>query len=90
MRQRFEVLNILVKWKNMIKKQTDKKMKALQIDKVTKYKNQFLQFGQNNWIGIHFKIDKYGVSKKVNRTLLKKVQRLLSNAQYDKSFGLTF
>jgi len=63
MRQRFEVLNMLVEWKNMIEKQTVKKIKVLQIDNIEEYKNQFLQFIQNNWIDIHFKIGKHDVTK---------------------------
>ena len=39
MRQRFEVLDMLVKWKNMIEKQTGRKIKLLQIDNVGKYKD---------------------------------------------------
>ena len=39
MRQRFEVLDMLVKWKNMIEKQTGRKNKVLQIDNVRKYKD---------------------------------------------------
>jgi len=39
MRQRFEVLDMLVKWKNMIEKQTGRKNKVLQIDNVGKYKD---------------------------------------------------
>ena len=38
MRQRFEVLGMLVKW-NMMEKQTDRKIKELQIDNIEKYKN---------------------------------------------------
>ena len=42
MRQIFEVLHMLVKWKNMMEKQIGKKIKILQIDSVRKYKDQFL------------------------------------------------
>jgi len=42
MRQKFDVLNMLVMWKDMIEKQTGKKIKELQIGNVEKYKNQFL------------------------------------------------
>ena len=38
---------MLVKWKDMIEKQTGRKIKELQIDNVERYENQFLQFGQN-------------------------------------------
>jgi len=42
MRQRFEVLGMLVKWKDMMEKQTGRKIKELQIGNVERYKNQFL------------------------------------------------
>ena len=45
--------------------------------------NQFLRFGQN--IGTHFTEGIHG-SKEINRSLLEKVQCLLSNAILDKSF----
>ena len=41
MRQKFEALGMLVKWKDMMEKQTGGKIKELQIDNVKKYKNQF-------------------------------------------------
>jgi len=69
-----------------MQKQTDRKMRVLQIDNVGEYKDQFLQFGQNNEIGIHFKAGKHGMGKETNRSFLEKVQYLLSNAQLDKSF----
>ena len=50
---------MLVKWKNMMEKQTGRKNKVLQINNVGKYKDQFLQLGQNNEINIHFKIGKH-------------------------------
>ena len=58
----------------------------LQIDNIVDYKDQFLQFGQNNEIGIHFTNIKYGVAKKMNAFLLEKFRCLLSNTQFDKSF----
>ena len=63
-----------------MEKQTDRKIRVLQIDNVGEYKNQFLQFGQNNGISIHFKIGKHGMAKEMNRFLLEKVRCLLSNA----------
>jgi len=42
MRQRFKALGMLVKWKDMMEKQTDRKIKELQIENVGSYKNQFL------------------------------------------------
>jgi len=63
-----------------MEKQTYMKIKELQIDNVEKYKNQFLQFGQNTGIGTHFTNGIYGLAKKINRCLLEKVRYLLSNA----------
>ena len=42
MRQKFKVLHMLVKCKNIMEKQADKKIKVLQIDNVGEYKDQFL------------------------------------------------
>jgi len=86
MRQRFETLCMLVKWKDMMEKQIGRKIKELQISNNEKYKNQFLQFGQNTSIGTHFTNRIHGLAKKINRSLLEKVQCLLSNARLDKSF----
>ena len=57
-----------------------------QVNHVGKYKNQFLRFGQNTSISIHFTIEKHGLTKEMNHSLLEKVRCLLSNAQLDKSF----
>ena len=38
MRQRFEAPGMLVKWKDMMKKQTSRKIKKLQIGNVERYK----------------------------------------------------
>jgi len=63
----------------MMGKQTSRKIKVLQIN-VEKYKDQFLQFGQNNEIGIHFKIGEHGLAKEMNCSSLEKIRYLLSNA----------
>ena len=60
--------------------------KELQIGNVERDMNQFLRFGQNIGIGIHFTEGIYGLAKKVDRSLLEKVRCLLSNARLDKSF----
>jgi len=52
---------------------------------VEKYKNQFLQFGQNTGIGNHFTNGIHELAKKINCFLLEKVRCLLSNARLDKS-----
>ena len=51
MRQRCEDLDMLVKWKGRMEKQTGRKIKELQISNVERDMNQFLLFGQNT--GIH-------------------------------------
>ena len=63
-----------------MKKQTDKKSKVLQFDDVGEYKrDQFLQFGQNNDIDMHFTIQKQiKVAKEMNRALLEMACCLLS------------
>ena len=69
-----------------MEKHIGRKIKELQISNNEKYKNQFLQFGQNTSIGTHFTNRIHGLAKKINRSLLEKVQYLLSNARLDKSF----
>jgi len=39
MRQRFEALDMLMKWKDMMEKQTGKKIKEIQIGNVERYNN---------------------------------------------------
>ena len=85
MRQRFEAY-MLVKWKDMMEKQTGRKIKELQIDNVERYKNQFLQFVQSTGMGSHFTDGIHMLVKEINRFLLEKAQCLLSNARLDKSF----
>ena len=67
----------------MMEKQIDRKIKVLQIDSVREYKDQFLRFGQNTSIGVHFTNKIHRVAKKINRSLLKKVQYLLFYASLD-------
>ena len=86
MRQRYEVLDMLVKWKGRMEKQTGRKIKELQFGNVERYMNQFLRFGQNTGIGTHFTEGIHGLAKEINRSLLEKVRWLLSNAGLDKSF----
>ena len=45
-RQKYEALGMLVRWKDMMEKQIGRKIKELQIGNVKRYKNQFLQFSQ--------------------------------------------
>ena len=77
---------MLVKWKDIMEKQTGKKRKELQIGNVERYINQFLQFSQNTGIVTHFTNEVHRLVKKINRSLLEKVQCLFSNTRLDKSF----
>ena len=70
----------------MMEKQTGRKIKELQINNVEKYKNRFLQFGQNTGIDTHFTNGIQELAKKINRSLLEKVRCLLSNVRLNKSF----
>ena len=70
---RCEVLDMLVKWKGRMEKQTGRKIKELQIDNIERDMNQFLRFGQNTGIGTHFTKGINGLAKKENRSLLEKV-----------------
>jgi len=69
-----------------MEKQTDRKIKELQIGNIERYKNQFLQFDQNTGIGTQFTNGLHGLAKEISRSLLEKVQRLLFNTRLDKSF----
>ena len=64
MRQRYETLDMLVKWKGIMGKQTGKKIKELQIGNIERNMNQFLRFGQNTSIGTHFTEGIHGLLRK--------------------------
>ena len=49
-----------------MKNQTGKKIKVLWYYHVEKYKDSFLQFGQNNGIETHFTDEKDGVAREVS------------------------
>ena len=86
MRQRSEVLDVLVKWRGRMERQIGRKIKELYIGNVGIDINQFLQFGQNTGTATHFSTGTDGLAKEINRSLLEKARYLLSNAQLDKSF----
>ena len=86
MRQRCEALDMLVKWKKIMEKQTGRKINELQISNVERYMNQFLQFGQNTGIRTHFTDGIHGLAKEISRSLLEKARCLLSNARLNRSF----
>ena len=54
MRQRCEALDMFVKWKEIIEKQTGRKIKELQTGNVERYMDQFVRFGQNTGIDTYF------------------------------------
>ena len=83
MRQRCEALDMLVRWKDMMEKQTGRKIKELQIGIV---ENQFLRFDQNTGISTHFTDGIHGLAKEINCSLLEKARCLLSIARLDKFF----
>jgi len=64
---------MLLKWKDIMEKKICRKIKELQIDNAERYKNQFLQFGQNTSTDTHFTNRIYGLAKEINRSLLEKV-----------------
>ena len=56
--------------------QTGRKIKEFQTGNVKRYKNQFLQFGQNTGI---FTDEIHELAKEINRSLQEKARCLLSN-----------
>jgi len=73
-----------------MKNQTGRKIKLLQFDHIREYKDQFLQFGQNNGMKMHFTIQKDEIAKKIICALLEKVRYLLYTPSLDKSFWVEF
>jgi len=86
MRQKCETLDLLVKRKGRMEKQTSRNIKELHIGNIERDMNQFLRFSQNTGIGTHFTESIHGLAKKINCSLLEKIRCLLSNARLDKSF----
>ncbi|KAH9770422.1 hypothetical protein KPL71_012370 [Citrus sinensis] len=91
MRAKDEVIEIFMKWKKLVETQTDRKIKVLQFDNGGEYTSySFLQVCQNEGIKRHFTVrhtpQQNGVVERMNRTLLEKVQCMLSNAGLDKKF----
>ncbi|KAH9783052.1 Integrase catalytic domain-containing protein [Citrus sinensis] len=91
MRANDEVPEIFVKWKKLVETQTGRKIKVLRYDNGGEYtSDSFLQVCQNEGIKRHFTVrhipQQNGVAERMNRTLLKKVRCMLSNAGLDKKF----
>jgi len=49
-----------------MEKETYRKIKELQIGHVKRYKNQFLQFGNNTGIGTYFTYELHGLVKEMH------------------------
>ena len=91
MKNKNEVLGIFLKLKKMVEAQTGRKVKRLRSDNGGEYKNDsFIQICQDESIVRHFTIrdtpQQNGVAERMNRTILEKVQCMLSNAGLGKGF----
>ncbi|KAE8673094.1 hypothetical protein F3Y22_tig00111812pilonHSYRG00176 [Hibiscus syriacus] len=91
MKSKDEVLQIFLKWKNMIENQTGRKIKRLRTDNGGEYKSDpFYDVCHEYGIVRHFTVrhtpQQNGVSERMNRTLLEKVRCMLSNAGLGKAF----
>ncbi|KAH9754791.1 hypothetical protein KPL71_015554 [Citrus sinensis] len=79
------------KWKKMVETQTGRKVKRFRSDNGGEYKNDsFLQICQDKGIVRHFTVrdtpQQNGVAEHMNRTILEKVQCMLSNTGLGKEF----
>ena len=86
-----EVFETFLVWKKMVENQTGRKIKVLQSDNGTEYRNdQFSIFCKKEGISRHFTVrdtpQQNGVAERMNRTLLEKVRCMLSNAGLGKQF----
>ena len=86
-----EVFETYLVWKKMVENQTGRKIKVLQSDNGTEYRNdQFSIFCKKEGISRHFTVrdtpQQDGVAERMNRTLLEKVRCMLSNAGLGKQF----
>ena len=91
MKSKDEVFETFLVWKKKVENQTGRKIKVLQSDNGTKYRNdQFSYFCKKEGISRHFIVrdtpQQNGVVERMNRTLLEKVRCMLSNAGLGKQF----
>ena len=91
MKNKDEVLGIFLKWKAQVENQTGRKIKVLRTDNCGEYKSDpFQEICQKCGIIRHFTVRKTpqqnGVSERMNRTLVKKVRCMLSNAGLGRKF----
>jgi len=91
MKHKGKILELFVKWKKNMKKNTGRKIKVLCSDNGGEYtSDSFLQLCHDEGIERHFTVretlQQNGVAKRMNMTLLEKVCCILSNAGISKSF----
>ncbi|KAE8696421.1 GDSL esterase/lipase APG [Hibiscus syriacus] len=91
MKSKDEVLQIFLKWKNMIENQTGRKIKRLRTDNGGEYKSDsFFDVCHEYGIVRHFTVrhtpQQNEVAERMNRTLLEKVRCMLSNVGLGKAF----
>ncbi|KAJ9558432.1 hypothetical protein OSB04_013046 [Centaurea solstitialis] len=91
MKHKDEVLSVFLTWKNMIEKQTGRKIKVLRTDNGGEYTSDpFQEVCRKEGIVRHFTVPRTpqqnGVAERLNRTLLEKVRCMLLQASLDKSF----
>ncbi|KAE8674962.1 hypothetical protein F3Y22_tig00111708pilonHSYRG00377 [Hibiscus syriacus] len=91
MKSKDEVLQIFLKWKNMIENQTGRKIKRFRTENGGEYKsdpffNVFHEYGIVRHFTVRHTPQQNGVAEHMNRTLLEKVRCMLSNAGLGKAF----
>ena len=91
MKSKSDIFNVFLKWKNMVETQIEKKINHLKIDYGGEFCNdQFFKLCQDMGIVHHFTVtdtpQQNGVAKRMNQTLLEKVQCMLSNVRLGKEF----
>jgi len=91
MKHKDEVLEIFLTWKKMIETQTSRKIKRLGSNNGGEYTSDpFLKICLDDEVIRHFTISgtlqQIGVAKPMNRTILKNVRCMLSDAGMGKSF----
>ncbi|GFS38450.1 hypothetical protein Acr_00g0057510 [Actinidia rufa] len=91
MRHKDKVLKVFLRWKKMIKIQTDRKIKKLRSDNGEEYRlDSFFNVCSEEGIVRHFTIkgmpQQHGVEERMNNTLVDKVRYMLFNAGLSKAF----
>ncbi|KAF3665269.1 Retrovirus-related Pol polyprotein from transposon TNT 1-94 [Capsicum annuum] len=91
LKQKNDVLHTFKEWKIIIKKQTGKQVKRLQIDNGLEFcSNKFNALCKSEEIMRHLTVrhtpQQNGVAERMNKTIMKKVRCMLSSAGLSKSF----